>query len=74
MANRKRTFSTRSSYAVLARMDELSDDSSFSDLYYSSEEELYEDEDQSCIFDLPGKFITEQNSMLTTLHAFQMIF
>ena len=51
-------------------MDELSDDSSFSDLYYSSEEELYEDEDQSCIFDLPGKFITEQNSMLTTLHAF----
>ena len=51
MANRKRSFTTRCSYAVLARMDELSDDDSFSDFQCSSDEELLDDNS----FDIPGK-------------------
>ena len=63
MANRKRTFTTRSCYAVLARMDDMSDDDSISDFECSSEEELFNDEEDGCIFDIPGKFLIEQYSI-----------
>ncbi len=58
MTNRKRTFRTRSSYAVLARMDEASDDDdSISELEYSSEEDF--DELDYSIFDTPAEYISE---------------